>query len=54
MKDGGNEVLRITRRRTEEHRPRRVKLPGEEVSVERADADESEEGGVRGHAASHS
>ena len=54
------EELRITRRRTEEHRPQRVKLLGEEVSVERTDADgadepdEPDEGGVRSHAATRS
>ena len=55
------EELRITRRRTEEHKPQRVKLLSEEVSVERTDADgarggadESDEGGVRSHAATRS
>jgi len=54
------EELRITRKRTEERRPQRVKLLSEEVSVERTDADaargdagESEGGGVRSHAAPH-
>jgi len=32
------EELRITRRRTEERKPQRVKLLSEEVSVERAEA----------------
>jgi uncharacterized protein (TIGR02271 family) len=49
------EELRITRKRTEERRPQRVKLLSEEVSVERADtrgdADESDGGGRRSHAA---
>jgi len=53
------EELRITRRRTEERRPQRVKLLSEEVSVERADAarpdaDERDGGGVRSHAAPRS
>lgn len=55
------EELRITRRRTEEHRPQRVKLLSEEVSVERTDtgaargdAGESDGGGVRSRAATHS
>ncbi len=55
------EELRITRRQTEERRPQRVKLLSEEVSVERAgpdaarpDADESDGGGLRSHAAPHS
>jgi uncharacterized protein (TIGR02271 family) len=47
------EELRITRRRTEERRPQRVKLLSEEVSVERAgaDANNTEGGGGRSHAA---
>jgi uncharacterized protein (TIGR02271 family) len=50
------EELRITRKRTEERKPQRVKLLSEEVSVERAeaarpDADEYEGGGLRSHAA---
>jgi uncharacterized protein (TIGR02271 family) len=52
------EELRITRRRTEEHRPQRVTLLSEEVSVERAgvddaraDAEEAQEGGRASHAA---
>lgn len=48
------EELRITRRQTEERRPQRVKLLSEEVSVERTDADESDGGGLRSHAAPHS
>ncbi len=48
------EELRITRRQTEERRPQRVKLLSEEVSVERSDADESDGGGLRSHAAPHS
>ena len=55
------EELRITRRRTEERETHRVKLLGEEVSVERTDTDaargdsaESDGGGVRSHAAPHS
>ncbi|HEX7313511.1 MAG TPA: YsnF/AvaK domain-containing protein [Pyrinomonadaceae bacterium] len=55
------EELRITRKRTEERNPQRVKLLSEEVSVERADADaargdseESDGAGVRSHAAPHS
>jgi uncharacterized protein (TIGR02271 family) len=55
------EELRITRRRTEEHKPQRVKLLSEEISVERTDtdaargdSDESEEGGVRSRAATRS
>jgi stress response protein YsnF len=55
------EELRITRRRTEERKPHRVKLLSEEVSVERAgsgaargDADETDGGGVRSHAAPRS
>jgi uncharacterized protein (TIGR02271 family) len=58
------EELRLTRRRTEERRPQRVKLLSEEVSVERTDADgvradtdesgESGGGGVRSRAAQHS
>ncbi len=52
------EELRITRRRFEERRPQRVKLLGEEVSVERAQVDdaraddeENQRGDVRSHAA---
>lgn len=55
------EELRITRKRTEERRPQRVKLLSEEVSVERTetdvargDADEFDGGGMRRHAAPHS
>ncbi|MET0650110.1 MAG: YsnF/AvaK domain-containing protein [Pyrinomonadaceae bacterium] len=52
------EELRITRRRTEEHKPQHVKLLSEEVEVERADARgdaaEADEGGVRSHAATRS
>src|SRR5829696_6311331 len=53
------EELRITRKRTEGRRPQRVKLLSEEVSVERADAarpdaDETDGGGVRRHAAPRS
>lgn len=55
------EELRITRKRTEERRPQRVKLLREEVSVERSDedvargdADELDGGGMRSHAAPHS
>src|SRR5215207_279332 len=54
------EELRITRKRTEERRPQRVKLLSEEVSVERTDpeaarpdVDESDGGGARSHAAPH-
>jgi uncharacterized protein (TIGR02271 family) len=52
------EELRITRRRTEERETHRVKLLGEEVSVERAevndaraDAEETQGGGRASHAA---
>ncbi len=52
------EELRITRRRTEEREPLRVKLLSEEVSVERAevdgtrpDAEETQGGGRASHAA---
>lgn len=48
------EELRLTRRRTEERNPQRVKLLSEEVSVERAevdDAEEEQEGGRASHAA---
>ena len=51
------EELRLTRRRTEERKPQRVTLLSEEVEVERADADESDEsdeGGVRSRAATRS
>ena len=51
------EELRITRKRTEERRPQRVKLLSEEVSVERADAgdaDETQGGGRASHAATRS
>jgi uncharacterized protein (TIGR02271 family) len=55
------EELRITRRRTEEHNPQSFKLLSEEVSVERAGADDArdavdgtEEGGVQSHAATSS
>ena len=52
------EELRITRRRTEEREPRRIKLLSEEISVERTetdaargDMDESDGGGRLSHAA---
>lgn len=55
------EELRITRKRSEERRPQRVKLLSEEVSVERTgtdvargDADELDGGSMRSHAAPHS
>ena len=55
---GAREGLRITRRRAEGHRPRRVKLLSEEVSVGRADAGAArggaDEGGARSRAATHS
>jgi uncharacterized protein (TIGR02271 family) len=54
------EELRITRRMTEERRPQRVKLLSEEVSVERAEVDDTrpdtdtDGGGRASHAAQHS
>lgn len=52
------EELRLTRRRTEERNPQRIKLLSEEVAVERAaaddagpDAEESQRGGRASHAA---